>query len=120
MNKVILNGHLTKDMEVRNIGQTIVGELTIANNVGYGDNQKTNFIKCSLFGEKRVESLEKFMVKGCKVLISGELVITNVETKEGWKNYINIVIDELEIEKFKSEEEEEQKDKKNYSYRGRK
>ena len=38
MNKVILNGNLVRDMEVRQTkGGTDVGEFTIANNIGYGD-----------------------------------------------------------------------------------
>ena len=36
MNKVILNGNLVRDMEVRQTkGGTDVGEFTIANNIGY-------------------------------------------------------------------------------------
>ena len=44
MNKIIVTGNLTKDMEVEiTSNDKIHGKLTIANNVGYGENQKTNF-----------------------------------------------------------------------------
>ena len=74
MNKVFINGHLVKDMEVKDTGKFLVGNFTIANNVGYGENEKTNFINCVMFGD-RVESLVDYLVKGCKVLVDGELAL---------------------------------------------
>ena len=68
MNKVILNGNLVRDIEVRQTkGGTDVGEFTIANNIGYGEDVKTLFVKCTLFG-KRVEALQKYLLKGSKQL----------------------------------------------------
>lgn len=104
MNKVILNGNLVRDMEVRQTkGGTDVGEFTIANNVGYGDNQKTTFVKCTIFGA-RVEALEQYLVKGAGVLIDGALEINNYEADDNtWKTYVNIVVDGLEITRFVEE-----------------
>ena len=110
MNKVILNGNLVRDMEVRQTkGGTDVGEFTIANNVGYGDNQKTTFVKCTIFGA-RVEALEQYLVKGAGVLLDGSLEINNYETDDNtWKTYVNIVVDGLEITRFINEPVEEKK-----------
>ena len=49
MNKVFINGNLTKDMEV-NVLQTgtYVGKFTVANTVGFGDKKKTYFVPCTL------------------------------------------------------------------------
>ena len=104
MNKVILNGNLVRDMEVRQTkGGTDVGEFTIANNVGYGDNQKTTFVKCTIFGT-RVEALEQYLVKGAGVLLDGSLEINNYEADDKtWKTYVNIVVDGLEITRFVEE-----------------
>lgn len=104
MNKVILNGNLVRDMEVRQTkGGTDVGEFTIANNVGYGDNQKTTFVKCTIFGA-RVEALEQYLVKGAGVLLDGSLEINNYEADDKtWKTYVNIVVDGLEITRFVEE-----------------
>lgn len=115
MNKVILNGNLVRDMEVRTLSKskTLVGEFTLAVNEGYGDNQKTTFVKCSLFGT-RVESLQKLLLKGTKVLIDGRLEINNVEGENGWQTYVNVIVGELDILKF-VEVEEEPKAKKKYS-----
>lgn len=113
MNKVILNGNLVRDMEVRQTkGGTDVGEFTIANNVGYGDNQKTTFVKCTIFGA-RVEALEKYLVKGAGVLIDGSLEINNYEAEDKtWKTFVNIVVDGLEITRFVEEQVEENKSKR--------
>ena len=51
---------------------------------------------------KRVESLEKLLLKGTGVLIEGQLDITNKQDENGnWKNYVNVVVTEIEITKFK-------------------
>lgn len=102
MNKVFINGNLTKDMDVKVLQNgNYVGKFTIANTVGYGDKKKTYFIPCTLFG-KRVESLEKILVTGAGVLVEGQLDYTSVKDDQGnWKNYTNVVVTEIEITKFK-------------------
>lgn len=102
MNKVFINGNLTKDMEVKVLSNgNYVGKFTIANTVGYGDKKKTYFIPCTLFG-KRVESLEKILVTGAGVLVEGQLDYTSVKDEQGnWKNYTNVIVTEIEITKFK-------------------
>ena len=116
MNKVIINGNLVRDMEVRQTKNgTDVGEFTIANNIGYGEDQKTTFVKCTLFGT-RVEALQKYLLKGAKVLVEGVLEINNVEDKKKktWNTYVNIVVGELDILKFVEEnpfEDEEEEEK---------
>nr|DAX05810.1 MAG TPA: Single strand binding protein [Caudoviricetes sp.] len=102
MNKVFINGNLTKDMDVKVLPNgNYVGKFTIANTVGYGDKKKTYFIPCTLFG-KRVESLEKILVTGAGVLVEGQLDYTSVKDEQGnWKNYTNVVVTEIEITKFK-------------------
>lgn len=102
MNKVFINGNLTKDMEVKVLSNgNYVGKFTVANTVGYGEKKKTYFIPCTLFG-KRVESLEKILVTGAGVLVEGQLDYTSVKDEQGnWKNYTNVIVTEIEITKFK-------------------
>lgn len=102
MNKVFINGNLTKDMDVKVLSNgNYVGKFTIANTVGYGEKKKTYFIPCTLFG-KRVESLEKILVTGAGVSVEGQLDYTSVKDDQGnWKNYTNVVVTEIEITRFK-------------------
>lgn len=102
MNKVFLNGNLTKDMDVKVLQNgNYIGKFTVANTVGFGDNKKTYFIPCTLFG-KRVESLEKMLVKGAGVMVEGQLDVSSVKDDQGnWKNYTNVIVTGIEITKFK-------------------
>ena len=111
MNKLFINGNIVRDMEVKDTGKCLVGNFTIANNVGYGEDQKTNFINCVLFGD-RVESLVEYLVKGCKVLVEGELAIEQYEVDEEKRYSTKVYVKSLEIEKFKEQEDKKNKYKK--------
>ena len=115
MNKVILCGNLTKDMEVKIIkgktkksDDTIVGRFTLAVNEGYGENKKTTFIPITIFN-KTVENLEEYLIKGTKVNVIGRLDINNVETEEGYKTYISVVSNEIQLLKVANPQETEEK-----------
>lgn len=47
---------------------------------GYGDNKKTNWYRCSVWG-KRATALHPYLLKGTMVNISGELEIDEYEGK---------------------------------------
>ena len=113
MNKVIISGNLTKDMEVNVTKKDVlVGKFTVAVQIGYGDNSKTQFYPVILFGN-RVESLQKYLLKGTKVLIDGQVDYNSIQNDDGeWKNYFQIIVNDLEILKF-VEIEEKQDNKKN-------
>ena len=119
MNNLTVNGNLVKDLEVKTYGKDgILGSFTIANNERVGQNEVTSFINCTMFGEKRIEALQKYLVKGCKVLITGRLQIENYQDDEGdYKSFTNVVVDNLEIEKFVNDEEDNKKSKYNKNKR---
>ena len=113
MNKVVLSGNLTKDMDVEiTSNDKIHGIISLANNVGYGDNQKTNFIICDIYGN-RVGTLSNYLLKGTKVLITGQLNVNNVEKEDGWKTYVNVYVEDIEILKFVEEKESLKQNKTN-------
>ena len=122
MNKVFLCGNLTKDMDVKIIkgktkksDDTIVGRFTLAVNEGYGENKKATFIPVTIFN-KTVENLEEFLIKGTKVNVVGRLDINNVETEEGYKTYVSVVSNEIQLLKVAEPQEEPKK----YSKGGKK
>ena len=83
MNKFIATGNITKDAELRyTANDKAYSKFSIANNEGYGDNKKTNFFNCTLWG-KSAENLNRFLTKGQKVLITGKVEINDYKDKEG-------------------------------------
>lgn len=118
MNNLTVNGNLVKDLEVKTYGKDgIVASFTVANNERVGQNDVTSFINCTMFGEKRIEALQKYLVKGCKVLVNGRLQIDNVQGEEGYKTYTKVVVDNIEIERFVDQEEKKNNKYNKYSKR---
>lgn len=95
MNKVIMMGRLTKDPEVRYGGanNTAVASYTIAVDRRFKrDGQPTaDFFNCRSFG-KQGEFVEKYLKKGTKIVIEGELQNNNYTNKEGQMVYGMLII----------------------------
>lgn len=127
MNKVILCGNLTKDMDVKiykgkskKDDDTIVGRFTVAVNEGYGENKKTTFVPVTIFN-KTVENLEEYLIKGTKVNICGKLDIQNKETEDGYKTYVSVLANEVQLLKVATPDEEIENNKnKKYNKGGKK
>ena len=117
MNNLTINGNLVRDMEIKDVKGLLIGEFTIANNQRVNkDKEETTFLKCTLFGS-RVEALEKFLVKGAKVLVTRRLSIANVQAEDGYKTFVSCIVNELEIEKFVEPEEQPKKSSKYNKYK---
>lgn len=106
MNKLIIKGNLTKDIDVKTTSNgTLVGEFTLANNERVGENEVTTFIKCVMFGE-RVEKICPYLLKGTKVLVDGRLEVKTVVNDQLYNTYVSLYVNELDILKFVDGEEE--------------
>ena len=106
MNKLIIKGNLTKDIDVKTTSNgTLVGEFTVANNERVGENEVTTFIKCVMFGE-RVEKVCPYLLKGTKVLVDGRLEVKTVVNEQLYNTYVSLYVNELDILKFVDGEEE--------------
>ena len=105
MNLMVIDGNLTKDMELRYIpGKgTPVGNFTIANNeyAGKGKERRTTFIDCVIFGEIATK-IADYMTKGKKVLLSGSFQKTKNE--KGGYVYINTYMKVNNIEFLSNKE----------------
>ena len=118
MNKVIMSGNLTKDMEVMVTKNDVnIGKFTVAVDEGYGENRNTKYYTVVLFG-KRVEALQKYLLKGTKVIIDGQIDYKSIlDDEENWKNYFQIIANDIDIVKFVEVQEDKNsnnKYKKNY------
>ena len=98
MNKVILMGRLTKDVEVRytQTSNTLVAMFSMAVNrrfVKQGEERQADFINIVAWG-KLGEFCSKYFKKGQQVGIIGRIQTRNWEDEQGQKHYVTEVIAE--------------------------
>lgn len=91
MNKVILMGRMTKDLELR-YGNTQNGQLAIGNGTiavdRPGRDKGADFINFTAFG-KNAEAIQKYFPKGRKILLEGSWTTGDYTNKDGQKVYTN-------------------------------
>ena len=83
MNKLYVTGGLGRDSELKTTpnGKMVLG-FSLAVNTGWGDNKKTTWWNCQLWGD-RAEKLQQYFLKGKQFLIEGEPSIRKYEKKDG-------------------------------------
>ncbi|MCR5055038.1 MAG: single-stranded DNA-binding protein [Lachnospiraceae bacterium] len=106
MNKIILMGRLTRDPEIRYGAQnnTAVARFSIAVDRRFKrEGQPTaDFFNCTAFG-KQGEFVEKYLKKGTKILLDGELQNDNYTNKEGQMVYgMQIIANSIEFAESKN------------------
>lgn len=81
MQTIIVSGNIGKPPELRTTqGGDKVLAFSVAVKQGWGDKEATNWYRCNVWG-KRAVTLERFLSKGMKVVIQGELTIGSYEGK---------------------------------------
>ena len=77
-------GTIVRDAEVKHTpsGLTILN-VTVANNIGFGDKQQTLWIRVALFGKRAEGSLKDYLKKGQQVFVSGELSQNEYKANDG-------------------------------------
>jgi single-strand DNA-binding protein len=107
MNKVVLMGRLTRDIEVRysqGDRPLAVARYTLAvpRRFKREGEQDADFINCVAFG-KNGEFAEKYFRKGMKVVISGRIQTGSYTNRDGQKVYTtDIVIEEQDFAESKN------------------
>jgi len=66
-------GNLTKDVEVRTVNDKSVAVFSIAVNDGFGEREHVSYFNCEMWGDKKVEALQKYGLKGIKLHVDGQL-----------------------------------------------
>ena len=111
MNKVILNGRLTRDPEVRYSNNSIcVAKYTLAVNRTYRKEGEptADFINCTVFG-KPAEFAEKYFRQGVKIAIVGRWQTGSYTNKNGQKVYTNdCIVESQEFDQTRSERQAEE------------
>lgn len=94
LNKVMLIGNLTRDPEIKTVGDSQVTSFSIATNESYKDKQgnkvdKAEYHNIVAWG-KLANIISQYCTKGSKVYIEGKLETQSWE-KEGVKQYKTII-----------------------------
>lgn len=101
MNKVFLSGRLTKDVELKEVGDNKVANGTLA--VDRYNSDDTDFFVFSIWGKALAEATAKYTKKGSRILISGSMNIDQA----GDKYYTKVRVDTVEfLDKPPKREEE--------------
>ena len=98
MNKIILMGRLTRDVDVRytQTTNTMIANFSLAVNrrfVKEGEERQVDFFNISTFG-KTAEFVNKYFSKGQQVVVIGRLQNRSWEDEQGQKHYATDVIAE--------------------------
>lgn len=95
MNKVLLIGRITKDVELR---QTLNGianvSFSLAVDRGFKDangEKTTDFINCVAW-RQQAEFMERFVKKGYMLAVEGTLQVRNYQNNQGQTIYVTEVI----------------------------
>lgn len=109
MNKVIIIGRNTKDIELRQTtAGTSVAEFSIAVNRAFKNangERESDFFNCIAFS-KLAETISKYVKKGDQLGVEGRLQTRNYTNKEGRKVYITeIVVENVEFLQSKKQDE---------------
>ena len=104
MNKIILLGRMTKDIEIRQTqGGMAVGRTCIAVD-RRGKDKEADFINLTMFG-KTAEFVEKYLGKGRRILVEGRLKISKYKDKNGQdRDWTEVLVDNVEFADDKKKE----------------
>jgi len=91
LNKIIIQGNLVKDPELKDLGNSQLCKFTLASNRQYKDQEETCFIDIIAWG-KLAELCDKYLLKGKPVLIEGRLQQDTWETKDGDKRSKHVIV----------------------------
>ena len=111
MNTIHLMGRLTASPEVTSSASgTTIARFTVAVDRRFAKDgqQKTDFFSCSSFG-KQAEFAERYLKKGTKVVISGEMRLDTVQKDGKNVTYPKVVVNEIEFAESKKSDSGEAK-----------
>lgn len=99
MNIISFTGNLGRDVEVRVTPSGVsVANFSVPIKSGYGNNEKTSWVRCSIIGKRAEGGLIQYLKKGQLVGISGELSVNTYTNKEGQeKTSVEVFVKEIDL-----------------------
>ena len=101
MNKVILKGNLTKDVEMSTTTSGImVARFTVAVQRRFTNadgERETDFINCIAW-RNTAEFVSKYFKKGSQILVCGAMQTRSYDAQDGTKRYVTeVIVDEVDF-----------------------
>ena len=85
INTLTISGNVGRDAELRSTQSgTSVSSFSLAAKSGWGDNEKTNWVKCVMWG-KLADNLAQYIKKGMPLTVTGEFSMSEWTTEDGEK-----------------------------------
>ncbi len=97
-NSILLTGRITKDLELKQAGQTQKCDFVLAVDRDFAKEgqQKTDFINITVFG-KTAENLCKYQGKGSKILVLGSLNIDQYQKDGENRTFTKVIANKIEF-----------------------
>ena len=99
MNLMTFTGNLGRDAEVKYTASgTAIASFSVPIKSGYGDNEKTSWVRCAIIGKRAEGGLIQYLKKGQLVGISGELSVNTYTNKDGEeKTSVEVFVKEIDL-----------------------
>jgi len=97
LNSFAFTGRLTKDAQIKNVNGKTLMELDVANNIGYGDYAKTNWLKVKMWGE-RANNIAPIFKKGALVTGQGELSTNEWTSSNTGEKHVDLVVTVMNVQ----------------------
>lgn len=116
MNHIVIMGRCTADPEITSsTSGTTIARYTVAVDRRFAKEgqQKTDFFNCNSFG-KQAEFAEKYLKKGTKVVLSGEMRLDLVQKDGKNVTYPKIAVSDIEFAESKRDQNQETTEKNDF------
>ena len=99
INLIIVSGNIGRDCEVKYLPSgKALAEFSLPVKSGWGDNEKTTWFKCVIFGKRAEGKLPEMLTKGQKVTVTGQFSVNEWTNKEGGTSYqCQIAVDGIDL-----------------------
>jgi single-strand DNA-binding protein len=93
MKNIVIAGHIGKNAEIREAGQSKVTGWSVAVDDGWGDKKTTIWFDCNWWGQ-RGEKVAQYIQKGGKITVAGELS----KREHDGKTYLTVNVTDVTLQ----------------------
>jgi len=91
-----VSGHLGRDAETKEVGNTVVTSFSIASSAYRNKEKVTDWVNVSMWGD-RGEKLAQYLTKGAYVVVRGQMWVRSYESKGEQKSSLDMRAEDIEL-----------------------